>query len=100
MPSQQESWRGTRSWHRTEPGQLTQSGQKGVPYHGTSCLVHQLDGLGVGGIAAQELTGYRLVDGEQLHCASLVYSNHFIIIIIVILLLLLLSLLVSSFLFY
>ena len=36
MPSQQESWRGTRSWHRTQPGQLTQTGQRGIPYRVTA----------------------------------------------------------------
>ena len=51
------------------------------------------------GIAAWGLTGRQLVGGEQLHCASFVYSNPFTI-VVVILLVLSLSLLVSSFLFY
>ena len=71
MPSQQEGWRGTRSWEETQPGQLTQTGQRGIPYHVTSHLVYKLGGVGLGGIAAWELTGHRLASGEQLHCASL-----------------------------
>ena len=83
MPSQQEGWRDTRSWEGTEPGQLTQSGQWGIPYHVMSCLVYKMGGEGLQGIAAQGLTGCRLAGGEQLHCASLVYSNPFIIIIVI-----------------
>ena len=48
MPSQQEGWRGTRSWERTQPGQLTQMSQRGIPYHMTSCPVYKLGGVGVG----------------------------------------------------
>ena len=53
-------------------------------------------GSGGGGIATRGLTGHRSVGGEQLHCASFVYSNPFIITVVI---LLVLSLLVSSSLF-
>lgn len=33
----------TRSWNGTKPGQLTQAGQKGVPYHMTSCSELKLE---------------------------------------------------------
>ena len=95
MPSQQEGWTGTRSWEGAQPGQLTQTGQRGIPCHVTSCPVYKLDGVVLGGIAARELTGHQPVSGEELHCASLVYSNPFIIIIVIFLVLSLL-LLVSS----
>ena len=72
MPSQQEGWRGTRSWEGTQPGQLTQTGQRDIPDHVMSCPVYKLGGVGLGGIAARELTGHWSASGEQLHCASLV----------------------------
>ena len=99
LPSQQESWRGTRSREGTQPGQLTRTGQRAIPYHVTSCLVYKLGGVGLGGIATWELTGRQSAGGEQLHYASFVRSKPFII-TVVILLVLSLSLLVSSFLFY
>ena len=37
MPSQQEVWRGTRSWEGTQLGQLTPTDQRDIPYHMTSC---------------------------------------------------------------
>ena len=40
-------------------------------------------GVGLGGIAAEGLTGHQSVGGEQLHCASLVYSNSLIITIVI-----------------
>ena len=83
-PSQQEGWRGTRSWHRTQPGQLAQSGQRGIPYHVMSCPVYKLGGVGAEGIAAQGLTGCRSAGGEQLHCASFIRSNPFIITVVII----------------
>ena len=67
MPSQRESWRATRSWEGTQPGQLTQTGQRGIPYRVTSRPVYKRGGVGLGGIAAQELTGRRSAGGEKLH---------------------------------
>ena len=89
MPSQQEGWRGTRSWEGTQPGKLTQNVQRGIPYHVMSCPVYKLGGVGQGvQIAAWELTGHRSVGGELLHSASLVL---YIPIFLLLLLLLLLS---------
>ena len=49
MPSQQEGRRGTRSREGTQPGQLTQTGQRNTPYHVMSCPVYKLGGVGQGG---------------------------------------------------
>ena len=49
VPSQQEGWRGTRSWEGTQPGQLTPTAQRNVPYHVTSCPVYKLRGAGLAG---------------------------------------------------
>ena len=35
-----------RSWEGAEPGQLTRTSQRGIPYHGTSCPVYKLGGVG------------------------------------------------------
>ena len=87
LPIQQEGWRGARSWEGTQPGQLTQAGQKGIPYHVMSCPVYKLGGVGLGEIAAQELTGHQSANSEQLLCASLVLYIPILSVIIAILLL-------------
>ena len=73
MPSQQEGWMDTRSWEGTQPGQLTQIGQRDIPYHVMSCPVYKLGGVGQEGwITAQGLAEHWSAGGEQLHCAPLV----------------------------
>ena len=37
LPCQQGGWGYTRSWEGTQPGQLTQVGQRDIPYHMASC---------------------------------------------------------------
>ena len=39
-PCLQKGWRGTRNGERTQPGQLTRTTQRGIPYRGTPCLVY------------------------------------------------------------
>ena len=80
MPSLQEGWRGTTSWEGTQPGELTQTGQRDIPYHTMTCPVYKLGGAGWGGrIAARELTGHR--------CASLdLYYLYLYLILLVLLL--------------
>lgn len=34
----QTNWGWARDWEMTQPGHKTQNGQKGIPYHRTSCL--------------------------------------------------------------
>ena len=88
-PHQRVGSGSTRSWERTQLGQLTPTDQRDIPYHMTSCSVYKLQGAGRGAvIAAWELAGYQSVGGKQLHCASL--ALYVIITIIIILLLLLL----------
>lgn len=59
---------------RAEPGQLTQTGQRDIPYHGMSYEnTRNLRGVDWGAATAWGLTGYQFVgSGEQLVCASLV----------------------------
>ena len=47
-PSQREGWRGTGNWEGTQPGQLTRTGQRDVPYYTVSCSVYKLGGVGQG----------------------------------------------------
>lgn len=52
------------------PGQLTQTGQRDIPYHRMSCPVYKLGGVGQKlSISAQEGEGHWSVDGEQLYWA-------------------------------
>ena len=37
-----EGWRGTGNWEGTQPGQLTQTSQRDIPYHMMSCWVYKL----------------------------------------------------------
>ncbi|XP_066841481.1 uncharacterized protein [Anser cygnoides] len=37
LSCQRAGWGCSRSWEGTDPGQLTQTGQRGIPYHLTSC---------------------------------------------------------------
>lgn len=55
-------WGYRKSWGETEPGWLTQTAQRDVPLHVSSC----------GTIRLGELAGDRLVGGEQLLCESFV----------------------------
>ena len=89
MPSQWEGWRGTRSWHRTQPGQLTQTGQRGIPDHVMSCPVYKLGAVGLRGDHCSG-TNWALVS-EWWAIASYItcifqsfyyYYCHFIIVII------------------
>ena len=41
-PCQGEGWGVTGNWEGTQPGQLTQTSQRDIPYHGTSCWVYKL----------------------------------------------------------
>ena len=62
LPGAQEAGRGH-----------SQTGQRAIPYHMTSCPVYKLGELARGAvIAARGWAGHRSVGGEQLHCASLV----------------------------
>ena len=62
-----------RSWEGAQPGQLTQTGQRDIPYHVTSCSVYKLGGVSWEMVtAARELAGHWSVGGEQLRCASLI----------------------------
>jgi len=61
-----------RSWEGTGPGQLTQIGQRDIPYRMTSCEKLCNGGeLARGAAAAQGMAEHRLAGGEQLFCASL-----------------------------
>lgn len=59
-------WGCTRSWEGT--GQLTQTGQRNVPYHYSDMLNYQ---TGRGTDISLGLTGHQPFGGEQLCCASL-----------------------------
>jgi len=52
----------------TEPRQLTQTGEKEVPYHMTSCEISLTAGWS-GGATAWELTRHQQVGGKQVCCA-------------------------------
>lgn len=55
----------------TEPGQLTQTEQREIPYLIMS-LNSKTGGVGHGVATDWGLAGHQLAGGEQLHCASLV----------------------------
>ena len=88
----------TRSWEGAEPGELTQPGQRAIPYLMTACSVYELGGVGRGAaIAAQGLAGHQSVGGEQLHCALLIlYILLSLLLLILLVLLLFLLLLLFS----
>ena len=47
-PHQRVGWEGTRSWERTQLGQLTATDQRDIPHHMTSCLAYKARGRKVG----------------------------------------------------
>ena len=66
--------RRTRSWEGTQPGQVTWTSHRDIPYHRMSCSVYELEGVGwEPPITAGGLAGHRSVAGEQL-CVA----NHFV----------------------
>ena len=86
MPSQQEGWRGTRRWEGTQPGQLTQTGQRNIPYHVMSCPVYKLRGVGLVGDCCSGTNRASVSEwwAIALCITCFVYSNSFFIIFIII----------------
>jgi len=63
LACQQVGWGCTRSWEGTQPGQLTPTDQRNIPYHKTSCSTYKAGGrrrkwgdIGSYGILSSQVT--------------------------------------------
>jgi len=74
LPCQQGDWGCTGSWEGTQPGQLTPSGQRDIPYHIMSCSAYISGGeAGQGLLLRNRLGTSRLAMSNCFSFASLVF---------------------------